>query len=103
MDVSEEGQVAAVVLLSPDSPGTSAPRPSVAKLIIFGGRSPRASGAAKAWQEVAVGETILVDLPAADQGCALIHGHLAAQAGEQIDAFLARHLSIQPEEVAKPA
>jgi alpha-beta hydrolase superfamily lysophospholipase len=103
VDVSAACQIAAVVLLSPDSPGAGRPRPPVAKLIMFGGGSAGASAAAHAWQASSIGETILVDLPTTEQGCGLIHGDLAGQAGEQIEAFLARHVGIQPGEVAKHA
>jgi pimeloyl-ACP methyl ester carboxylesterase len=101
MRASVGSGVAAVVLLTPDPPGEGAPRPAVAKLIIFGRGSAEATYAAHAWQSLAVGETILVDLPANEEGCALLEGGLGAHVGEHMNAFLARHLPVGPEEVAR--
>jgi pimeloyl-ACP methyl ester carboxylesterase len=68
-------------------------RPATPKLLLVGRSESTAVLAANAVYQGAIGPTILIDLPVADQGAALYTSLLADQAVEQTLAFLRSYLA----------
>lgn len=82
----------ALVLLSPsplDERGTDGLRGAGAsKLIIVGSQDAKASADAEALARASIGWVLIVSLPTAERGIALLHGQHGVQAREQALAFL---------------
>lgn len=83
----------ALVLLSPPlAPGqplTDLRGAGEAKLIVVGGGDAALRAAAERLMTAAIGWVLLVSLPAAEQGTALLHGDVGGHLQEQIAGFLA--------------
>nr|MBA2521498.1 hypothetical protein [Chloroflexia bacterium] len=86
-------RAAALVLLSPslpvEQPLTGLRGTGEAKLIIVGGGDPTARAGAERLGRAAIGWVVLVNLPTAEQGTAMLRGAVAPHLSEHVVGFLA--------------
>lgn len=94
--ITDDGSVAALVLLSPIEPLEAKGRRSTCpKLIVVGGQDESRLAVARDHYDHFVGPRLLMDLPTIAQGADLLHGPESSHVVESITVFLAVDLGLR--------